>query len=150
MKREYPPLFSPGIKKITMEEIDFLLKEPFPKSAKREILFKQFCQLFSKLKELGIPLKIWIDGSFCTEKEEPNDIDIVIEIAEEIINSLPLDKQKQLDILLNNKINKVVYNCDTYYVASEKVHMLSYWRGWFGFCRDGETAKGFLVLEFNV
>ena len=83
-----------------------------------------------------------INGSFVTNKEEPNDIDIAFFYDPIAANALPHAKKLILAEVANNSISKYRYNCDVYFLPNNKEDLRSYWRGWFGFTRT-EKAKGF-------
>jgi len=149
LKTEYEPLFDPGFHNITLEDIDEIFVLDFNDSSKRQYLTKRFKVLVSLLEEIGAEFEIWIDGSFSTKKPEPNDIDIAIVGDSQTLNSLPIEKQKILADLIENKAEtKLRYSCDIYFVPKEESITKSYWRGWFGFTRN-EKPKGIprLFLE---
>jgi hypothetical protein len=68
---------------------------------KRKSLWMGFNQWLEELKStLGYgPLRIWVIGSFVTQKREPGDIDVVI--------FMPFEKRLALDIRLQKHINPV-------------------------------------------
>ena len=149
VKKEFKPVLEPGILEFNINQIDRLLKPPFPLSSKRELLYDKLINYIKRLNQLGVPFKIWIDGSFCTVKTEPNDIDMVVEMEKTAVDSLDSEKRETLLKLLNNQLVKAIYNCDVYFVCTDDDVMMSYWRGWFGFCRDQKTAKGFVKFGAN-
>ncbi|CAN5274793.1 hypothetical protein BH09BAC4_BH09BAC4_20610 [soil metagenome] len=53
--------------------------DTFPQSITRQATYEALQTYLIELKAaLGIPLIIWLDGSFVTEKQNPNDVDFVI------------------------------------------------------------------------
>ena len=60
----------PGVHKATLSEIQAKLAW----NAKREELVEGFAQAIRNLADAGVK-RVWIGGSFVSEKEEPNDID---------------------------------------------------------------------------
>ncbi|GAB4018603.1 hypothetical protein GCM10028808_53710 [Spirosoma migulaei] len=53
--------------------------EPFLQSISRLAIYKALLEYLTELKvALGVPLVIWLDGSFTTNKPNPNDVDFVI------------------------------------------------------------------------
>lgn len=67
-------------------------------------------------KVFGFSFEIWIDGSYLTEKPEPDDIDILIIVLRRVINKLSLDRQYELYnkyFSIEGKSNiKQLYKCD--------------------------------------
>jgi hypothetical protein len=60
----------PGLYRVTLEEI----RNHFTWNAKRKRLFGGLIRALKNLAEAGVK-KVWIDGSFVTDKNEPADID---------------------------------------------------------------------------
>ena len=134
-KPEYPPLFAPGFHDITLEELKGICVDRFRDCAPREHLFSRFRALFSQLEDLGLTLELWIDGSFSTEKLDPDDVDILVVYDPREVNAAPSGVQLQLWALLDRVQSKIRYKCDVLGVSAGDENMLSYWRGWFGFSR---------------
>jgi hypothetical protein len=97
--------------------------------------------------DVGIPFTVWVDGSFTTEKPEPEDIDIMLLLDDHIVDSLPPEKAMILDSYLDKATAKARFQVHLFHQRRSDVNMLSYWRGWFGFYRDEQTPKGIAVLE---
>ncbi len=139
---EFDPLFTPGFHNITIEELEYYFATPFSDPAIRINLIKRFSLLVDKIKELGIEFELWIDGSFCTFKPNPGDVDLVTFFKEEDINSLSSEKKNILEnIFLERYEIKYRYGCDIYWAFKSDNQFRSYWRGWFGFSRS-EVPKG--------
>ncbi len=139
---EFEPLLQPGIHDITKGDLPNHFASPFSNQEKRIQLIERFNYLIEKVEQIGIPFEIWINGSFVTNKEEPNDIDIVFFFDPVKANSLPDDKKILLEEVANNPFSKYRYNCDVYFIPNDNQVLRSYWRGWFGYTRS-ETPKGF-------
>lgn len=139
---EFEPLLQPGIHDITKNDLSNHFVTPFLNQVKRIQLIERFNYLIEKVELIGIPFEIWINGSFVTNKEEPNDIDIVFFFDPAKANSLPADKKILLEEVANNSFSKYRYNCDVYFIPNDNQVLRSYWRGWFGYTRS-ETPKGF-------
>lgn len=62
-------------------EKEFVTASKFEKSATRAEIFDNFRGFLDNISEQGFRnaiLKFWIDGSFCTEKLNPSDIDVIL------------------------------------------------------------------------
>lgn len=65
-----------------------MLVASFPKSATRPDLWQNFLWLIDQMRKLGLRCKLWIDGSFVTEKIDPDDIDFIADFDFDFLNSL--------------------------------------------------------------
>lgn len=141
-KTHYKPLFDAGFHDIDTTDLESIFIKPFDKQERRKFLIKHLNKYLEQLKDVGAKFEIWIDGSFSTDKEEPNDIDIAIFHSEAEINGLHVDKKKLLKQLVEyHEEIKLRYYCDIYFIPDNDVATRSYWRGWFGFSR-AEAPKG--------
>jgi len=149
-KKCYAPLFSPGFHDV---DDDFLKKccvDDFPQSTRRSMLYCNLIQLLSDLriinKQFKCFLEIWVDGSFTTEKPEPDDVDVLIVMDYGAINSVPAMYLPQVDSLLDRSYIKANYHIDLLPLfkgdpKSDYENDRMYWRGCFGYDRE-ETPKG--------
>ena len=84
-------------------------------------------------KQTGLSAELWIDGSFLTEKPEPNDIDIVFLVNQSDIQNAPVEAQRLLDKIFNQREGiKLRYKCDHYIVYPNDEDQKSYWLKHFG------------------
>lgn len=138
---EEQPLLEAGLHDFKISEIGNHFLKAFPSSITRKPLIDGLSKYIGALTSLGIPVEIWIDGSFTTSKINPNDIDLVIFASATLVNSLPEDKQQLLSALIDRSSIKHNFGCDVLFSPSEDNNMRSYWRGWYGFDRN-EKPKG--------
>lgn len=75
----YHPLLGPGAHRLTLTEARSLCVEAFSTSVRRPALFAELLRLLDFLDQFPISLSLWLDGSYLTEKIEPDDIDVVVE-----------------------------------------------------------------------
>ena len=139
---EFEPILEAGIHDITKDDLSNHFVTPFTNQEKRIKLIERFSYLLEKVEEIGISFEVWINGSFVTKKEEPNDIDVSFFFDPKAANTLPADKKLIFQEVANNSFSKYRYNCDVYFLPNDRAELRSYWRGWFGFTRT-EKAKGF-------
>ncbi|CNI99638.1 TPA: hypothetical protein ACPZMC_004236 [Yersinia enterocolitica] len=151
----FPPLLPPGFHDLNDAEIKTLCVDAFPKSARRSMLYCNYIQLMSDVRSLNQQFKcfleLWVDGSFTTEKPEPDDIDILLVIDFDQLNLIPVMFQPQIECILNRKYIKNNYhidllllykNCPRSDYDEDRMH----WRG--VFCHDREdTPKGVARLS---
>ncbi|WP_420836676.1 DUF6932 family protein [Agitococcus lubricus] len=94
-------------------------------------------------------MEVWIDGSFCTYKQEPDDIDLVVFASKLSVRQLSQNKLQELATLFDNKMDtKLRYGCDIYIAQSEDVIKRNYWLK--QFCLDHNfNEKGIARLWVN-
>lgn len=102
-KPEFPPLLPPGRHEMSMVDLRQLCVERFPTSQARAPLFAALEQLARDLAAAVGCCELWIDGSFVTDKGEPDDIDLHVKIEQEVFFQLPDHVQDQLTALIDQK-----------------------------------------------
>ena len=138
---EAKPILEPGLHDFEIEEISNHFLQDFPTSKTRKPLIDGLRAFIGHLADIGVPIELWIDGSFTTSKTDPNDIDLVIFSPAEELNKLPDEKKALFQVLTDRQSIKKNFGCDVLFCPSENLDMRSYWRGWYGFDRN-EQPKG--------
>lgn len=146
---------TPGIHSYTISNFEKQFIDHFPSSRTRKKLYINFKKWLRKVSKIQTPRFIWLDGSYITEKSNPNDIDLVIFYRPEQIKS---EKEAQkINILVHHTSR--AYGCDAYVafdlehlpqdVANQHYHpqsiMVKYWMGQFAFDRN-QNPKGMVKL----
>jgi hypothetical protein len=84
---EYGHLMPYEIQELTLEEFRYFFVDKLSDIDHRTQLFEQFIRFNNDLKEIfNIPFYQWIDGSFISTKEFPNDIDVVTFMPLDVMN----------------------------------------------------------------
>lgn len=143
------PILTPGIHDFELSEIGNHFLQDFTASKTRAFLVDNFVAYTKYLLEIGVPVEIWIDGSFTTTKLDPNDIDLVVFSPGVELNALPLAKQELFKALIDRRSIKSKLGLDVLFCPAENSEMRSYWRGWFGFDRN-EHPKGIARVKVAV
>lgn len=139
---------------ISLSEIESIFVTNFPSSETRLGLFNTLIDYLTALEMiLKSPMHIFIDGSFVTKKENPNDIDLVVFIDYEIFNQ---NEEVLRGYRCNLKQRKLInyVGIDAYieklYPFEHPHYNLDYlhWLNFFSKDRKGRK-KGFLLLELN-
>lgn len=141
---EYAPLLASGFQDIKLEELERIFLLPFSNSVTRANILKEFNLWVKRIKKLKVKCEIWIDGSFATEKVDPQDIDVVIFISSSDIRKLTAEKKLELETLTNQRLTEQQRKesiCDSYLAFSEDVLDRRFWEKTFGKSRQ-ETPKG--------
>ncbi len=104
-----------------------------------------------------LPTQIWVNGSFTTIRQNPQDLDLVVFLNFEMALAYESILRQQFVGIAGEKR----YGVDAYLLriypqnhseSFRTVSDLAYWRDWFGTTRKGRSgkrfAKGFVQLTF--
>jgi hypothetical protein len=155
-KFDHPPLLAPGRHFMTLNGIEALCVHPFNGTApeRREKLFYALEQLVQEILLVKLRCTAFVDGSFLTEKPDPSDVDVLINIDEDVMNNLSSDQRILIDAL----------NMEHYIVFIDSLAFTTYHREhpYFGTALDignagdayglehaGVWLKGIAVLRFG-
>jgi hypothetical protein len=138
---DYDPLLPPGLHDVTEAELDNHFLSAFAESVTRPELIMGLRAFIAALRRVGVTCEIWIDGSFCTKKVDPNDVDLVVFAAMRDIDQLDPAKQQFFSGLIDRLSARRKFGCDVLFAVTEDINSRSYWRGWYGFDRL-ERPKG--------
>lgn len=148
---------TPGIHTYKIDEFERQFVNDFSTSTRRLEIYNNFKKWMDQLIKVLPPRYVWLDGSYLTQKIDPNDIDLVLFYYPEDIQ----DQQQATvvkDLISNISRN---YDCDAYLCFSfehwnqqqlqafpQQNHkiMQTYWMGQFGFDRAREP-KGMVQIE---
>lgn len=151
-KTEFPPLFPAGFLDIEIRELHDRFVANFKNNRRREYLVGRLQALLDWLgSALPIELEVWLNGSFCTHKEEPDDVDIAFFYRSSAVDALGPPGRALAEFLVSSSAGdqlKLRFDCDCYFLPQEDIENRSYWRGWFGFTR-AESPKGIPRLWIN-
>lgn len=145
-KPDFPALLQPGIKKLSLQQIFELTVSGLPVDPRREDLFGRFALFCSEITALGVSGYTWVDGSFLTEKFDPDDVDCVLWPTVEGVMSD--ENAAKFMGIVSRPYAKARFGLDLYIeYALRDFHREAYWKGVMGFCHDGVTAKGFAEVS---
>ena len=135
-----------------LKTIETVFVELFPDSTTRWKIFEAFKAYLQELKSvIGEPLEIWINGSFTTQRKDPNDVDFIIfvdkQTATAYIDAIYQFRQRRYDkkSLTDGYFVEVVPQAHPDY-RIYKLNQADKYRD-FSFDRLGHP-KGFLQLFF--
>ncbi|MDU5948073.1 MAG: hypothetical protein E6Z15_13595 [Paenibacillus macerans] len=138
---------TPGIHTYNLSEFELQFVRDFSTSVRRSVVYHHFKQWIEQLLKILPPRYVWLDGSFLTQKVDPNDIDLVVfYYPEDIQNGEQATMLKHLIQSVSRR-----YDCDAYFCLSfehwgpqqlaalpdqnTKI-MQTYWVGQFSFDRS--------------
>ncbi len=134
------PLLEPGFHDYPLENLKeslaALCVKPFV-SRRRELLLDSFIDFICGAESLGIFTEFWLDGSFLTDKESPNDIDLVLFFDGLPYQSFSPREQQAYRELTDTERVRAKFGCDVYLVRANQPKNKQYWKSVFGFSRDG-------------
>jgi hypothetical protein len=120
-KEEFPPMFPEGFHRMTMDELRKRCVDDFPKSSRRGMIMEGLERMIAKLVSTGLDdCELWIDGSFLTLKNEPDDVDFVL-LAPAKFYDQGTEEQIELLDQLEDEHKKLIfrqqYHCDSHAFA---------------------------------
>jgi hypothetical protein len=149
-KREYTPLLSEGFKEIGRWELDKMFLEPFYNNEQRKKLIDKLQLYLDELLAVGLDAEVWIDGSFTTEKPEPEDVDIVILFNRSEVESLTGRKAELFEsIVMDRDIVKANYGVDVHFMDKDDQIDRNTWIQTFGFDSRKISTKGIFKVIIN-
>lgn len=138
---DHPPLLPPGIHDVSTADLNNHFLSAFAQSSTRRGLIDGLQLFIGELRQIPVTFEMWLDGSFVTEKLDPNDIDLVVFADPFALNTLDSQNQSKLTGLFDRQTSRSIFGCDVLFSPLGDENMRSYWRGWYGFDRN-ENPKG--------
>lgn len=144
-------VIEPGIHEFDMQHFYDVFVQQFTTSERRKEIFKSFIEFIRELANNYAIQEVWIDGSFVTEKVNPNDIDIILFFDVEDYKELrpvwnSIRQRNNIDsyceIIINEQTKSKLSPSDFSIITNQR----NYWRGQFGFDRI-DTPKG--IIKFT-
>lgn len=98
-KVDWPPLLGPGRHYLNLSQIRETCVDTFhgQSFSARQILFLELEQIFQELSVAKLPCQLRIDGSFVTEKEIPNDLDVLVAVEFDVMEKLNDEQRRIID-----------------------------------------------------
>lgn len=145
--------------KLDLETFQDIFVVDFQNSNTREKLFMNYHSFLETFKQevLEVDFVQWIDGSFVTKKQHPQDIDIVTLIDNKTyeLKEKEISYFQSLDFYQKTKIDcyflRLYPENNVKYVRTKSD--LAYWENQFSFAKKNKTSlnrsrKGFIQLNF--
>jgi hypothetical protein len=147
---EYIPLFDSGFYDVPLgnikESLTELLVNPFDDSQYRELMLNRLLALLEEVSNVCIFTEAWIDGSFVSDKEKPNDVDIVLWYN--AVSSISPRELRTYRELKDSSLMMSHYRCDVYLAKNGDDKLRRYWENWFGKDRTG-CSKRIIRIVFR-
>lgn len=149
-KEEFFPLLPVGFHNMDVAALTRLCVGAFPASITRGRLMGNLGCLIDLINQSRIRGDLWIDGSFLTQKLNPDDVDLIFVVP--IAEYQAMDSQQQAFFAWyrNNSLYDQ-YRCDNFHLIRDSVHPINefsyaYWLRQFGFSRS-DQMKGLAVIK---
>lgn len=143
-------LFEPGFHDWEADVVEQRFYEslvaPF-ETTRRRYLASRFFQLIDDFKKFGVAAEVWVDGSYVTEKQSPNDIDVVFIVNPEEVERLSKRAKARFSRFANRSYIEDLYDCHLFILRDDQDDLKDYFEDWFGHSRSGE-GKG--LIRFYI
>ena len=149
-KEEFPPLLDVGFHRMNVESLRRLCVTRFSASITRPAIMGNLVTLIELINQKVIVGEIWIDGSFLTEKLNPDDVDLLLIVKADTFRAFTAEQRRFFDWYRKSRLFEQ-YKCDNYAQIVESGESASdwlsaYWLRQFGFSRANEM-KGLAVID---
>ena len=153
LKPEFPPLLTPGFYVMTLADVRKLCVTDISGSITRRPIMDRVIEVIRKVSDAGVIGEFWLDGSFITEKIDPEDVDTLLRVSSDQYDSDPA-KQIVIDWASNEDL-WMTHSCDAYkWVEYSSGHPLFFqseemrirWTDWYGHSRR-RIPKGIIVVN---
>lgn len=138
-----------------VDEFEAAFVTSFPHSNTRSSIFVGYAAHRAQLADILDTFEQFIDGSFTTNKNDPNDVDLLVLADGDLVDALPVNMQMRLQELVAGKSTQTKFMCDAYFCPTypeghpNHAHarpQRKYWMGEFGFDRS-DVPKGIVNMK---
>ncbi len=139
---------------MTLAEVLRLFVDDFDTSLTRKSIFAGLLEVVRRLNAAGISGKLWLDGSFVTEKIDPEDVDYVLCVPSDDYDHDP--KKKSVADWAVDDDRWADNSCDAYLLveysaghpgAAYTRKRQAYWIDRFGRAFVSKAEKGMIVVH---
>ena len=154
-KPDAMPLLAPGGHLVSLSEIHTRFVQGVRNEVHREKLFLGLEELVQRLLLAEIPCEFWVDGSFLTEKEFPDDIDIFILVDSDVNDSLDEEKTRLL-LDINTGYSPIGMDAQVYTIYNRghshfgtSADVGREWASGYGIENSEKWLKGYAILRLR-
>lgn len=149
-KQEWPPLLPLGFHDLDAVSRQRICLDRFPGSVTRKRILTNLESIIDLINRQSIAGAIWIDGSFLTEKLNPDDVDLALVITRATHSGLSASQQQFFDGLNDRQLYDQ-YRLDSYAISIDQgtdggQYTYAYWLRQFGFSR-ADQPKGIIRVS---
>jgi len=139
---------------MTLGEIKAQFVDRYPDNKRRRQIYDLLEQFVQMYLVSGISCEIWLDGSFLTEKESPDDLDVTVILDADVPNKLSEDQQRLIDDTTEGRVMSGVDSFaftkrtrDDPFFGDEHLDPVSSWGEQYGSECSEQWLKGFVVIK---
>nr|WP_054864585.1 hypothetical protein [Methanosarcina barkeri] len=153
-----PLINSSGIIESDIKEFQDKFVNAFQSSSTRVKIFKGYLNYCKHLVSFNVPIIQWFDGSFTSQKNDPNDIDFVTHFDGAKLDSLDKHTKNRFYSFGPTKKIKSSYMCHSFFIpiyyeingelVDDSKNQIAYWKKHFGHDRK-RNPKTIIELNFN-
>lgn len=138
---------------MTLPDLRRACVDAFPLSRRRDPIMRSLEAMCLAISSALLQAEVWVDGSFLTQKIEPDDVDVVLVFSELAGGGTP--EQQNIISRIDAQDFQFPLRCDSYtckqFPKGHALHgtgefMRAYWIRQFGFSR-GQQLKGIAVIR---
>lgn len=156
-KEEFAPLLPVGFHEMSIAALERLCVHRFPDSFTRPGIMENLNNVIDRINTSKITGSLWIDGSFLTEKLNPDDVDILFSVSLSTYLAFNPIQGRFFEWFRKTSLYQD-YGCDNYAAICDNyaaIHdpsrpegewLFAYWLRQFGFSRDNRI-KGLAVVK---
>lgn len=157
-KPEFPPLLPVGFHPMSLDDLRQLCVDGFPLSGTRAAIMDGLEQVVGILRADQLAGELWIDGSFLTEKINPQDVDLALKLDDSFLAQCSQGQLDRINWFNDSPDLEGTYFCDSYvfavYPEGHALHgqgdwMNAYWIRQYGFNRDDTQYKGIARIDLQ-
>jgi hypothetical protein len=106
-----------GVHQATVEEVEQVLVAHFPESTTRKAIFDEWIRLRTELATAVSLGRQWLNGSFVSKKENPNDLDLVTFADPDEVEALDRDGEDRLGRRASGRRTERFPHSDSYLIV---------------------------------
>jgi hypothetical protein len=125
---------------MAVAEIRTMCVSAFPLSTTRDEIMRGLEVLVGALANAGVPTEVWVDGSFLTQKVNPEDVDVVLCMQGEAYNNGTQEQRDTVDIVRKVDLKPPLHCHSFAFFEWPESHPL-YW--------DGEWDRAYWIRQFG-
>jgi hypothetical protein len=112
-KDSFPPLLPLGWHPMDLSGVRRLCVARFPDSITRARIMDGLDAVVGQLNRSGLPIEVWVNGSFVTTKLNPDDSDVAVQVVGEAFDAAPPAQKAPLLWAASTNL-KPTHRCDCY------------------------------------
>ena len=136
----FPPLLPVGFHNTDIAGLQRLCVDYFPGSRTRPKLMNTVSMVVSLVNRVSIPSRLWVDGAFLTEEDDPDNCCLTLVLVESVFRRMSPEQREFFDWFRDVPLYEK-YRCNNYGIVldAERIDyesVLNFWLRQYGFHHD--------------